>query len=118
MAKKTLLIVDDNEMLTRSIARVLRVDFDIVIAHDAQEALLKMASERVDVVLSDYQMPPGPDGLWLVSEVARLFPHVRRFLMSTPDLVVGLDAAIADGRVERCFEKPLDPREVVQAIDP
>jgi DNA-binding NtrC family response regulator len=114
--RKRVLVVDDTQDLLRAINRILGRYFDVVTAGGAHEALVVLETESIDVVLSDLNMAPGPNGLWLLGEVARLHPTVRRLLMSTPDPIAGLDEALADGTVQRFFEKPLEFTEVILTI--
>ena len=63
MLKPTLLIVDDEENITRSLARSLRDQFTVFTANTGQVALDILACESIDVILTDQRMPgmPGVD---------------------------------------------------------
>src|SRR5260221_7740814 len=111
------LVVDDSDALLRAVVRVLRRYFYVITATNAQEALAELSSQPFDVILTDHNMPPGHNGLWLLSEVARTYPDIRRFLMSTPDPIPGLDEALANAIVQRFFAKPVDFAELINAID-
>lgn len=68
-----LLVVDDDMLDRKSIRRALvagGVDAEIVEASDAEHGLELLASEPVDAVLLDFDMPRR-DGLWLVREARR-----------------------------------------------
>ncbi len=58
---KTVLIVDDSNTMRKIVSRSLRqagIDFSTILeAGDGQEALDVLASNKVDVVLSDINMP-------------------------------------------------------------
>ncbi len=58
---KTVLIVDDSNTMRKIVSRALRqagIDFDEILeAGDGQEALAVLADNKVDVVLSDINMP-------------------------------------------------------------
>ncbi len=58
---KTVLIVDDSNTMRKIVSRALRqagIDFSTILeAADGQEALDVLASNNVDVVLSDINMP-------------------------------------------------------------
>ena len=58
---KTVLIVDDSNTMRKIVSRALRqagIDFDTILeAGDGQEALTVLSSNKVDVVLSDINMP-------------------------------------------------------------
>ena len=72
--RKRLLIVDDEELLLRSLGRALRNHFDVTISSSAEEALeLTVAGECWDVVLSDINMP-GMNGIELAARLAQACP--------------------------------------------
>jgi two-component system chemotaxis response regulator CheY len=58
---KTVLIVDDSNTMRKIVSRALRqagIDFDTILeAGDGQEALDVLGANKVDVVLSDINMP-------------------------------------------------------------
>lgn len=66
MAKRTVLIVDDELTLLRSLRDALRVqqnaEMEVLTAGRADEALELMELAEVDLVVSDLRMP-GLDGL-------------------------------------------------------
>ena len=62
-AQKKILIVDDNEDSRELVIKVLKLSgYQIVQAVDGEEALLKAASERPDLILMDRSLPKM-DGL-------------------------------------------------------
>jgi len=53
-----ILVVDDERMIRESISMLLRFDRHVVeTANDGEEALGKLAAEKFDVVLTDFEMP-------------------------------------------------------------
>ncbi|MEW5741962.1 MAG: response regulator [Myxococcota bacterium] len=78
-AHRRVLVVDDEVLVGRALSRVLSSVADVTHAIDADEALRRLALEPFDVVIADYTMP-GRDGVSLLAEVARRWPHVRRVL--------------------------------------
>ena len=64
-----ILLVDDEPLLTRSFARLLRrLGHDTLEAASGDQALEVLERERVDVVLSDVRMPHG-DGASVISRM-------------------------------------------------
>ena len=64
MAIAKILLVDDNEILLVSLARVLEHnDFDVTMASTVSAALKHVTTEQFDVLLSDLHMPGAGDGL-------------------------------------------------------
>src|SRR5207237_7591983 len=81
---KTLLIVDDEEMLVELLRRmVLRQGYQALVANSAQEGLsiYERNRDRIDLVITDLVMP-GMDGKALAEELLRRDPQIR-ILVST-----------------------------------
>jgi len=85
-----ILVVEDNALLRRSIVRqVLDLGYRAREADGAEAALMLLARERMDLLLSDVVMPGETDGLRLARTVLDVWPGMRVLLMSgyhTPDL--------------------------------
>ncbi len=110
------MVVDDLEAHRTSLARALRVRHSVATAPHAHGALRLLSWEHFDVIVTDHSMPPGPDGLWLLNEVAHIAPQTRRILMSAaepPDL----SAFVRLGVVEAFVLKPIDVRALFARFD-
>ncbi len=107
-----ILIVDDEDLIRRMIARLLRrQDHDCQLAADAAEAKQKLASEPFELVLSDVNMP-GESGLDLVRYVFENYPGTATVMVTGVD-----DPAIADVALELgaygYIIKPFEANEVL-----
>lgn len=83
-ARETVLVVDDEEMVRRLVARMLvTLGYRVLEARDGQEAvrMLQRAANRIGAVLTDLAMP-GLDGRTLGETVARCWPEIRVLYMS------------------------------------
>ncbi|HEU5305007.1 MAG TPA: response regulator [Gemmatimonadales bacterium] len=84
MARETVLVVDDEEMVRRLAARILVTDGYIALAAKGGEEAVRMLqrqAHRIDGVLSDLAMP-GLDGRTLGETIARCWPKIRVLYMS------------------------------------
>ncbi|MBN2493126.1 MAG: response regulator [Deltaproteobacteria bacterium] len=110
------LVVDDEDEALAAIKRAMRKEpFEFFWARSAQQALEILGQERVDVVISDEQMP-GMAGTEFLALVRERFPETIRFLLSGHvDSQVAL-RAITDGWVLRVFQKPCYAHELSRAI--
>ncbi|MBK7857292.1 MAG: response regulator [Archangiaceae bacterium] len=106
------LVVDDQPLVLAAMRRILQSVVEVTTASSADEALELMAAHPFDGVLSDYGMP-GHDGLWLMAELARRWPRVRRVLQSA-DMPSEAAAALAHGVVHQLLDKPA-PLDVLRA---
>lgn len=57
MAKKSVLVVDDDMTLLRSIKLMLELDFDVLVCNSAMKAVSILEKQQPDVILLDYEMP-------------------------------------------------------------
>ena len=79
----TVLIVDDDEMITTSLKTLLQLDTDYtVLTFTSPREALECASARpVDVIVADFLMP-GMDGLALLKAVRDRQPETTRILLT------------------------------------
>jgi DNA-binding NtrC family response regulator len=63
--KPTILIVDDDRPQREGLERALRDRFDVLLADDANKAMVLLEANAVDVLLTDLKMP-GDDGMKLL----------------------------------------------------
>ncbi|MEO1037657.1 MAG: EAL domain-containing response regulator [Pseudomonadota bacterium] len=104
----TLLIVDDERSVRRSLQRLLRSEgYSILAAADTQGARQILETDDVDVIICDQDMP-GESGTTFLLDVASRFPQQRRIMLSgrfqSDDVAVAIDA----GAVHRFMMKPWD----------
>lgn len=115
-AERCVLYVDDVETNLRAFRRVFSSDFKVLTASTASEGLVQLRSHRVDVVLSDQQMPLV-SGTSFLKQVAAEFPHVIRCLVSAHrDLESGIEA-VNVARAYHYFTKPWKEAEVRSVLD-
>jgi CheY-like chemotaxis protein len=70
-----ILVVDDEEVVVRTVKRILSVDHDVVATVSAAEALaLCAAGEKFDLILCDLMMP-DMTGMDLHDELSRIAPE-------------------------------------------
>ena len=108
LSPSTVLVVDDEELYRRAVERILRrVGHQVATAPDAAEALHIVASEHIDLVLCDVQMP-GINGLELVRQVRDLAPDLPCIVMTgynTPETSLDALQAGAYWYLEKPFEQ-------------
>ncbi len=109
MSPHAVLMVDDEPQACKWFARLYGTEFAVLTAGGVDEALALLAQRghEVAVLLTDYAMPQR-DGVALLGEVRRLYPHISRVLVSAyADKDVAM-SAVNQGQVEKILEKPLD----------
>jgi two-component system probable response regulator PhcQ len=112
----TLLIVDDEPAILKALQRIVRDDgYKVLAALDGEEALRLVASESVDIVLSDMDMP-GMTGLDLMVRLRRNHPAVVRLLLTGRGTLAAAVGAINEGEVYRFMTKPWDIDELREVL--
>jgi len=111
------LIVDDDVMLLRSIARTLADQFECipVTSGDKAVAFLKQDA-KIDVVLSDIVMP-GTNGLELYETIRADFPHLAHKTIFFSGGVRSEELRSQIAKTGRpCVAKPFEIRELVRLM--
>lgn len=114
---KTALVVDDSQSIRQMVAFTLKqVGFDVVEGGHGQEALDRLAGRKVDLVVTDLNMPVM-DGITLIKRI-RTQP-ANKF---TPILMLtteSQDAKKQEGRAAGAtgwIVKPFDPDQLIGVV--
>ena len=106
MEKRTILFVDDEDKILRSLKRGLRDEpYRTLFATSGQEALEILKHEDVHVLVTDMRMPEMT-GLELLRSVKKDYPHIIRMVLSGYTQVTTLLTAINEGEIFRFITKP------------
>ncbi|MDD2271238.1 MAG: response regulator [Desulfuromonadaceae bacterium] len=113
----TVLLVDDEENILRSIQRLLMdEDFDVETATSGEAALEKLQTlENVGLIVSDQRMP-GMNGAEFLGRSQEYAPHAQRILLTGYSDINATIEAINKGGAGRYLSKPWDDEELVSAI--
>jgi DNA-binding NtrC family response regulator len=112
---KTVLVVDDEVEVGKSLRRLLRKDFKIELAHTGADALTRLEGGGVDLVLSDFRMP-GMNGAELLAEVHRRWPEVQRLMLSGFADFEACLASVKEEEVGRFLRKPWDNDQLIATL--
>lgn len=115
-ATRNLLILDDEDNILRSLKRLLRRDgYRILATTSAAEAFRILASESVQVVLSDQRMPEMT-GTEFFSRVKLLHPGTVRIILSGYTDLDSVTDAINRGAIYKFMTKPWDDDQLRQEV--
>ncbi len=113
----TVVIVDDEDKILRALERELRDQSRVIKTFsDVLVAAEYVASEQVDLVLSDYRMP-NADGVSFLQVVKGLKPDSVRIIMSGVSDRSFLESAINDASIYRFIAKPWDSQELCEVVE-
>lgn len=112
----TILLVDDEPQVTDALKRALRREpYEILTATSGAAGQELLERCRVDVVISDEQMP-GMSGSEFLSAVRKKFPHTIRMILSGQASLEAAVRAINEGEVYRFFLKPCNPTDLIITV--
>ena len=116
---ETVLVVDDDESVRRSLFWTLNSDYRVLEAASRAEAVKYLQREEIDVVISDLHLPPHLDeiseGLAIIEAARSSHPPVQVVVITgTESKRAGLEAVKLGAY--GFFEKPLDASEVLHIV--
>lgn len=112
---KTILIVDDEIEVARSLRRLLRREFNIEFAQSGAEALQRLERAPVDLVLSDFRMP-NMNGAQLMCEIKQRWPTTARVILSGYADIESMLSSVNEGEVCRFLRKPWNDEELMDTV--
>lgn len=114
-AKPCLLVVDDESGVCDSVHDLLRLEFRVLKARNADEGYRLMQEHEVHVVMTDQRMPKV-SGVEMLTAVRVRHPQAVRILFTGYADLESVIAAINQGRVFRFLRKPWLPEELEGAV--
>lgn len=115
MIKPTLLLIDDEERILRSLRMLFFAHYNVKITTDAHEAIQILRTEKVHVVISDQRMPmmQGSELLRIAREIS---PATMRILLTGYSDLNASIASVNEGEVFRYLLKPWLGDEVKKVV--
>lgn len=112
----TILVVDDEAYVRRSVGRILeRAQYDVILAEDVRQAIGYAQRIPMDAAIVDFDLPDA-DGLQVLARLRDLQPACLRILMTAlQDHQLYIDA-VNRGEVLRVLPKPTDPVQLLQTV--
>ena len=114
--QRTLLLVDDEPNILASLKRLLRRDaYHILTANSGQEGLDVLASNAVDVIVSDQRMP-GMLGADFLRKAKLLCPQTIRIMLSGYTELQAVTDAVNEGAIFKFLTKPWEDHQLREHI--
>jgi CheY-like chemotaxis protein len=117
VARATILLVDDDEVLRQTLAAILQQHgYDVTTAGSVPEALKLITAGSYDVLLSDLHMPGRGDGLTVVSAMRHSNPQAITILLSAfPEMDAAAQAILL--QTDQILVKPMNIPALIEAIE-
>lgn len=115
---KSILVVDDSASLRQMLAFTLEeAGFSVIQGENGKDALGKLGSQRVDLIITDLNMPVM-DGISFIKSVrTRAESKFTPILMLTTESTADKKAEGKAAGATAWIVKPFDPVKLVQAVD-
>ncbi len=107
---RSLLIVDDELGIRESLRMLLKNDYDVLLATNADEAFSKIKEHSPDVILLDITLP-DLDGLKVLRRIKQNDPGTVVIMMTGAEIVNTAVEAMKLGAYD-CVAKPFDINEL------
>lgn len=106
MSRHKLLIVDDEGGVLEALERILKEEYELILADSAKTALSQLKKHPdVSLILCDQRMPEMT-GVEILEKSIRITPHAVRMLLTGYADIEAVIEAINRGRVYRYLTKP------------
>jgi len=113
--RPTLLLVDDEQDITASLADLFRHDYHVVTAASADEALAVMKQQDVSVIVADQRMP-GKTGSEMLAEARLVDSDAVRILLTGYADIEAVVQAVNDGQIFFYLTKPWSNKEMESVV--
>lgn len=111
-SRKTVLIVDDEEMVAESYELYLQDDYDTIVEYSGGAALMELDQREVDLVLVDRRMP-GMSGDVVIEHIDKWDMDFQVVMVTAVDP----DIDIIDMPCDGYLTKPVSEDELVDAVE-
>ncbi len=110
-----ILFVDDDERILNALRSLVRKEYDVTTATDAELALEALQGDAFDVVVSDQRMP-GMTGVELLRRARQAAPDTVRLLLTGYSDLASMVGSVNDGEIYRFVSKPWDNQELTAIL--
>jgi len=114
MAKKRIIICDDEEGVRESLKLILEDDYDLSFAATGSEAIEKVKKQPADLIVLDIKMPKM-NGLETLKHLRKVSPTTKVIIASGYRSVEAANEAMKCGASDYIV-KPFESKEVLEKI--
>lgn len=112
----TILLVDDDKSILRSISRILeKIGYKVDTAETGEEAIEKIKSHKYDLALVDIRLPDINGTEILAKAKQEIKDTVKIMITGFPSLETGIKS-LEEG-ADAYLVKPVQPRDLIKIIE-
>lgn len=112
--KKCILVVDDDTMNLARTKIILGKNYDVLLSDSGMDALTKLKSEKIDMVLLDIDMP-GMNGIETFERMKDFAADIPVIFLTASGLEEDVHVAIKMGAANY-LKKPFRPQELLKRV--
>lgn len=112
--KKSVLVVDDEEIIRNFLSEVLGEKYDVSLASDGDEAIEQIKKRRFDLIITDLKMPRVP-GEEVVRFAQQRDPTSKVIVISGFSSLYTVSQSINNGACA-FIAKPFSIKELIQTV--
>ncbi len=117
MTEKSILLIDDDELLCDMVAQLLELEgYSVALAHDGRKGLEMVGQMQFDCILLDLVMPKM-DGLQFMRRIAEEMPGHPPIVVISASVTNDILAEGRDFGVRGMIRKPVTAQDLVAAIE-
>jgi DNA-binding NtrC family response regulator len=113
--KATILFVDDEERVLRSLEVLFKNRFRVLTTTDGNEAVAMVRRERIHVIVSDQRMPIMT-GVEVLRRVREASPNTMRLLLTGYSDLEAIVNSVNEGEIFRYLTKPWSAKEILTTV--
>ncbi len=114
MARPRILIADDEEGIRESLNLILGDTYDLIFAHDGEQALEKLQRNQVSLAILDIKMPKM-DGLQVLKRVREEGVRTPVLMLTAYQSVELAREAVTHGALDY-LPKPFEREQILKAV--
>jgi DNA-binding NtrC family response regulator len=112
----TILLVDDEERILRTLKLTFRREpFEVIATTSPMEALKMLEKQPVDVIISDQRMPEI-SGVDFLRQAREIQPHAVRLLLTGYSDLEAIIRSVNEAEIYRYIQKPWDNEDLLQKV--
>ncbi|SJL83984.1 Hydrogenase transcriptional regulatory protein hupR1 [Vibrio palustris] len=115
-SRLSLLLLDDEADIVKTLTRVLRLDYDVVSFNEGEDALEYLSENPVSIIISDMRMP-HMDGAKFLSIAKELCPRSVRILLTGYSDMESTIRAVNEGGIHNYLSKPWDNQSLKLTVE-
>jgi type II secretory ATPase GspE/PulE/Tfp pilus assembly ATPase PilB-like protein len=111
-----LLLIDDDKSVLRSLKRIFADEnYTIFTSENGTSALGLLATQKMNLVICDYQMP-GMNGIDVLRTIKERYPKIIRIMLTGNSETGVIMSAVKDGAVYKFINKPWNDDELKLSV--